>query len=317
MKIVVTGGTGFIGCNLIAFLKKKGHFVRCVSKDINKLEKHRGVMFGQANELLSLDLRKNAAAKKAVEDMEYVIHLASDTLGAGYFGTQEYYACRNNIIMDNNILGECEKSKTFKRLFYTASFAIYPKYLQKYKNSPKLTEKMLYPADCDREYGWQKLQTLKLCEQAPFDARVGICASIFGPYQEVNTAEFGKTTSAFATRALKSLKTKIYEIWGNKKQTRSFLYIDDALEKIYQILTSDKYYGPVNIASDENFTFEAAAKLCCKIVGSQPKFTFHTKNSDKILYKRADNTKFEKLYSYKNKYTTQAGFEKLIHFLKN
>lgn len=315
MRIVVTGGTGFIGCNLIAFLKKKGHFVRCVGREIKKKGKSRGLMFKRADEVLKLDLRRIKDAQKAVEGMDFVVHLASDISGAGYFAALDYYPFINNMRMDMNILEACEKAKSFKRLFYPASFSIYPVYLQTQEKAPKLSEDMIYPADSDLSYGWEKLMMLRLCESAPIDARVGIFGAIFGPYQEIDGGS-RNTTSVFAIRAIESLKSGEYEIWGNQKQTRSFMYIDDALEKIYRCLMSKKYGGPVNIASSEAVSFQEVAQMCCDIVGSCPKFVYKSKGPGKVFFRSSDNSKFERIYGFKNRYTTRQGFEKLIKFLR-
>lgn len=317
MKILVTGGTGFIGCNLIPFLKRKGHFVRCVDIEVKKREKSRGKMFNQGDEVLRLDLRKIKEAHRAVREMDWVVHLASDMGGVGYFTSHDYNPYLNNMRIDMNILEACGKSPTFKRLFYASSACVYPVHLQMTEGkAPKLSEKMIYPAECDLSYGWEKLMMLRLCERAPFDARVGIFGTIFGVYQETG-GERRKAPTALAMKAIESLKTGIFEIWGNGNQVRSFCYINDALEKIYQVLTCKKYSGPVNIASDEAVTIKQAAKMCCDIVGSRPKFIYNTGQPSGVISRNLSNRTFEKRYGYKNKYTTRMGFEKLIKFLQS
>lgn len=315
MKVVVTGGTGFIGCNLIPFLKRKGYFVRCVGRNIKKRSKSRGNMFGQADEILQLDLSSPDNAQVAVSGMEYVVHLACDMAGVGFFNTHDYYPFLNNMQMDMNILNACEKSKTFKRLFYPSSACIYPTHLQMVEgNAPMLSENIIYPANCDLSYGWEKLMALRLCERAPFDARVGILGTVFGPYQETE-GERTKAPTAIATKAIKSLKTGTLEIWGDGKQIRSFLYIDEAIQKIYKVLTSQRYEGPVNIASDEAVTITQVAKICCELVGSKPKFVYNTAKPSGTLSRNSDNTKFNKIYKTKNSISTREGFKKLIDFM--
>ncbi len=317
MNIVVTGGTGFIGCNLIPFLKNKGNYVRCVGRNIKKRENSRGVMFKQADEIVELDLDNFKDTQKAIDGMDWVIHLASDMAGVGYFDAHDYYPFLNNMRMDMNILEACEKSKTFKRLFYPSSACVYPIQLQMTEGkAPKLSEEMIYPANADLSYGWEKLMGLRLCERAPFDARVGILGTIFGPYQETE-GERTKAPTALARKALESKKTGSFEIWGNGKQIRSFLYIDDAVEKIYKVISSKKYEGPVNIASEEAVTIIDVAKICCKIVGSSPKFIYNEQKPSGTLARNSDNTNFEKRYGYKNKYSTHEGFEKLIKFIQH
>lgn len=314
-RIVVTGGTGFIGCNMVSFLKKKGHFVRAVDIEVKGREKSQGIMFNQADEVIRLDLRKIKDVQKAVDSMEYIIHLASDMGGVGYFSAHDYYPYLNNMRIDMNMLEACEKSSSFKRLFYASSFCVYPIHLQmKEGEAPKLSENMLYPANSAFSYGWEKFMMLRLCERAPFDARVGILGTIFGPFQET-AGERQKAPSALVMKAIDSLKTGKFEIWGNGKQIRSFCYIEDALEKIYRILMSKTYEGPVNVASDEAVTIQQAASICCQIVGSKPKFVYSAEKPSGVISRNSNNEKFDRVYGYHNKYTTRKGFKELISFL--
>lgn len=332
MRILVTGAGGFIGSNMLKFLKEKDHFVRAVDKSFRP---ERSELYKYANEVVSLDLRDYKSCILACERMDMVIHLASDMGGVGYFSANDYMPYINNMTMDMNILAACELMKVV-RLYYSSSACIYPVNLQMREgDAPKLEENLLnYSADADQMYGWEKLMMTKLCERAPFDARVGIQHTIFGEYQEIE-GERMKFPSAIATKAIQAKNnTKFFketetgqeairepqspiEIWGNGKQIRTFLYIEDALEKIYEVLMAKEYHGAVNIGNEEEVTIDDVARICCEILEIQPNF-IHTKDKPSgVLARGCSNQKYDMYYKYRNKFTTKQGFERLLEWLQN
>lgn len=315
-KILVTGAGGFMGSNMVAYLKAKGHHVRAVDKAFSKL---RAPLFSQADEIIYLDLREQKSALLAVEGMDWVIHLASDMGGVGYFTAHDYTPYFNNMTMDMNMLKACEYLN-IPRMYYSSSACIYPTHIQMEEgNAPKLNENMIYPANSDQMYGWEKLMMTKLCQRAPFDARVGIQHTVFGPYQEIE-GERMKFPTAIATKAIESKKNggSDIEIWGNGKQIRTFLYIDDACEKIYRVLNHEyPETGPVNIGSEEEVTVDQCAQICCEILGISPKFTHTTDKPSGILSRGCDNSKFNQLYGVVPETTAKEGFRMLIEWIQS
>lgn len=315
MKIVVTGAGGFIGSNMLKFLKEKGHWIRAVDKSFRP---ERAQLYKYADEVVGLDLRDMKSCLLACNEMDYVIHLASDMGGVGYFSANDYMPYINNMTMDMNILQACQLLK-IERMYYSSSACIYPVNLQMREgDAPKLEENLLnYSADSDQMYGWEKLMMTKLCERAPFDARVGIQHTIFGEYQEIE-GERMKAPSALATKALK-LKADgtPLEIWGNGKQIRTFLYIQDAVEKIYEVLMADEYHGAVNIGSEEEITMTEIAEMCCRILDIKPELRLTKDKPSGVLARSCSNKKYDMYYKYRNKFTTKQGFERLISWLQN
>jgi nucleoside-diphosphate-sugar epimerase len=298
---------------MVAYLKKRGHWVRAVD---NNFHDYRKPLYEQADEILDLDLGYLINVLKAIEDCDWVIQLAADMGGVGYFhNNRDYYPYIANATINFNILQACEIKKV-KRLFFAASACIYPVYLNGTIDSPELTEDMIYPADCDMSYGWEKLMMLRLCERAPFDARVGIFDTIYGPYQE-KEGERMKFPTAIATKTLKALETeKSIEIWGDGTQQRVLLYIDDALDKIYDILTKD-YHGAVNVCAKELVTVQQVAELCCNIVGAPLQFTYNLEAPTGVMARKSSSEKWEACYGNSELTSVETGFTKLIEWLQH
>lgn len=315
MKVAVLGGGGFIGCNLVAYLKEQGHYVRAVDRDFPEFRESK---WGKADEVIVADLREFTDVLNSLVDIDWVVQLAADMGGVGYFhGGHDYYPYIDSHTINLNVLKAIEMHE-INRLFFSASACIYPTHLNDNTDSPVLDESMIYPANCDMSYGWEKLMMLRLCERAPFDARVGIFDTIYGPYQE-HTGDRMKFPTAISTKVINAAKNNSdIEIWGDGTQQRVFLYIDDAVKKIYKILSTDDYDGPVNVASETEVNVTEIAHLCCDIL-DKPKLKENIKYQlDKpvgVMSRRTSGKKYDDLYGKLEETSPEQGFAKLINWL--
>lgn len=222
----------------------------------------------------------------------------------------------SNMRIDLNVI-EGSVEAGIKRLYYASSACAYPIDVQKEeKKTPRLNEEMLIPANSDQMYGWEKLMMILLSNHTPIDMRVGIMNTIFGEGQE-GVGPRSKFPPAIVHKVIAAKKEgKPIEIWGNGRQTRTFLYIEDALEKIYEVMQKKEYFGPVNIASDEIVTVQQCADWLCEFAEIKPTYTYLLDKPSGVLARGIDNSKFYKNYAYRNKFTTKDGFNNLYTFMK-
>lgn len=314
-QAVILGGCGFIGSRLTAFLKEKGLRVRVV--DINLSERTKP-WWSKADEIEKLDLRSYPNVVYAVGGADIVFHLAADMGGVGYFTSHDYYPFFNNMRMSLNVLDACGKMEV-KKLFFSSSACIYPTHIQEDANRvPLLSEKDIFPANSDQMYGWEKLMTTMLCERSPIDTRVGIFHTIFGEGQEI-VGDRVKFPPAVVAKAIEAKKTgKPMKIWGDGKQLRTFLYIEDALNLIWNLVNMprEKYQGPVNISSPEIVSIEQVALMMCEIAGIPLELEFeHDKPSGSIA-RGVDLTKLKSYFDYEYKFTVRDGFERMYEWLE-
>lgn len=297
MKIIVTGEHGFIGSHMATFLKEKGHDVRFIAPQGRDLRNYDGL----ADQFRGVDM---------------VYHFAANMGGVGFFSEHNYQPFVDNILIDTNVFKACHEAGV-GRVFYASSACIYPINILKEEFSTiRLSEQMILPANSDQMYGWEKLMMTLLAKHAPVDIRVGILNTVFGEGQAW-IGDRVKFPPAITYKVLRAKKAGTpITIWGNGNQTRTFLYIEDAVEKIYEIMTSPDYFGEVNIASDEVVTIKECADWLCEIAGITPNYEFDTTKPSGVLSRGIDNRKFEKHYSYRSKTTTRKGFEKLYHWME-
>jgi nucleoside-diphosphate-sugar epimerase len=209
-----------------------------------------------------------------VVDRKYdeVYQLAADMGGAGFVftGHNDADIMHNSALINLNMLEACYK-RNVKRVFYSSSACIYPEYNQMDPDNPNCSEDSAYPAAPDSEYGWEKLFSERLYlafnKNHGMEARVARYHNIFGPE---GTWEGGreKAPAAVCRKVALAEDGGSIEIWGDGKQTRSFLYIDECLEGTVRLVRSD-FTGPVNIGSSEMVAINQLAQMAIDISGKK------------------------------------------------
>jgi nucleoside-diphosphate-sugar epimerase len=265
-KVLVCGAGGFIGGQLAIRLKKEGFWVRGVD-----LKRHDFVEL-PVDEFVVGDLRDPAVVREVVDGIDDVYQLAADMGGAGYLFTGENDAAvmHNSATINLNVLDIGSRSGA-KRFFYSSSACVYPEYNQLDPDNPKCWESSAYPASPDSEYGWEKLFSERLymayMRNCGIVARVARFHNIFGP-NGTWTGGREKSPAALCRKVSEAPAGGEIEIWGDGKQTRSFLYVDECVEAVRRLMESD-FAGPVNIGSEEMVTINRLAELIMEIAGKE------------------------------------------------
>jgi GDP-D-mannose 3',5'-epimerase len=260
---LVCGAGGFIGGHLVKRLKKEGFWVRGVDLKLHEFAET------EADDFVVGDLRDPAFCRAVVDRrFDEVYQLAADMGGAGFVFTGENDAdiMHNSATINLNMLDACHK-RTIKRIFYSSSACMYPAYNQEDPDNPNCAEDSAYPAAPDSEYGWEKLfsERVYLSYQRNHGIQVRIARyhNIFGPE---GTWDGGreKAPAALCRKVAVANQGGEIEIWGDGKQTRSFLYVDECVEGTLRLMRSD-FTGPVNIGSEEMVTINGLATTIMKI----------------------------------------------------
>jgi nucleoside-diphosphate-sugar epimerase len=201
-----------------------------------------------------------------------VYQLAADMGGAGYIFTGEHDAAvmHNSATINLNI-AEAGRLAGVRKIFYSSSACIYPEYNQLDPDNPKCSEDSAYPAAPDSEYGWEKLfsERLYLSYMRNYGIQVRIVRfhNIFGP-EGTWTDGREKAPAALCRKVAEARDGDEIEIWGDGKQTRSFLYIDECLEGVRRLVESD-FTGPVNVGSEEMVSINQLAGIVMDIAGKK------------------------------------------------
>jgi len=265
-KCVVLGAGGFIGGHLVTKLKSLGYWVRGV--DIKRHE----FKETDADEFIIADLREKSAVELVIDDtIDEVYQLAADMGGAEFIFTGENDAniMHNSAMINLHVCEVCVK-RAVKKVFYSSSACIYPEHNQLDPNNPNCEESSAYPANPDSEYGWEKLFSERMFfafqRNKGLDVKVARFHNVFGPY---GTWCGGREKAPAAICRKVATADEEIEIFGDGKQTRSFLFVEECVEGVIRLMQSD-FSGPVNIGSDEMVTINQLVNIVCEIAQKNP-----------------------------------------------
>jgi nucleoside-diphosphate-sugar epimerase len=311
-QILITGGGGFIGSHLARHLYQQGHFVRIadVKFDDYIQEKY-------YTEKLALDLRIWENCLKATRNINNVYNLAANMGGIGFITEVGAEVMHDNVLINTYML-EASRQNKVKRYLFSSSACVYPTYRQTNPNVTGLKEEDAYPADPDNFYGWEKLYTEKMCEAYQrdhnMDIRILRYHNIYGPE---GTYKGGreKSPAALCRKVAEATNPGEITIWGDGKQTRSYCYIDDAVEATIKLMESD-YTKPVNIGSDRLVTIDELADLIIKISEKQITKKYDPTAPQGVRGRNADLTLVKKVLNWKPKTTLEEGLEKTYEWIE-
>jgi len=311
-KVLVCGAGGFIGCHLVESLKQHGYHV--IGVDL----KNPSYSISRADDFRIVDLRdRSQVANLITSDIDEIYQLAADMGGAGYIFTGEHDAdiMHNSTLINLNILDEM-RVKGVKKILYTSSACVYPEHNQLDPSNPNCEESSAYPANPDSDYGWEKLFSERLYSaynrNYGIDVRIARFHNVFGPLGSWNNGK-EKAPAALCRKILQS--NGLIDIWGDGTQTRSFLYIDDAIEGIHKIMAGE-YTNPINLGSNRMISINDLARLIANIAGKEITIN-HISGPIGVMGRTSDNTLIYKLLNWKPHDNLEKGLMSTYNWIKS
>lgn len=266
-QALVCGAGGFIGSHMVRRLRSEGFWVRGVDLKLPEFSET------AADDFVIGDLREQAFCREVVDRrFDEVYQFAADMGGAGYIFTGEHDAdvMHNSATINLNIVDTCHKRK-IKRVFYSSSACMYPAHNQTDPDNPNCVESSAYPAAPDSEYGWEKLFSERLylaySRNYRMESRIGRFHNIFGP-EGTWTGGKEKAPAAMCRKVAEAKNGDTIQIWGDGKQTRSFLIVDECIDGVLKLTRSNKT-GPYNIGSEEMVTINRLVRMVTEIAGKK------------------------------------------------
>lgn len=294
---LVCGAGGFIGSHLVKRLKKEGFWVRGVDLKFPEFSET------EADDFVVADLRRPENCR-AVVDRRFaeVYQLAADMGGAGYLftGDSDAQIMHNSATINLNILENC-LGRNIKRVFYSSSACVYPEYNQTDPNAPVCREDTVYPAQPDSEYGWEKLFSERLylsyARNFGIHAKIARYHNIFGPEGTWRGGK-EKAPAALCRKVAEAEDGGTIEIWGDGRQTRSFLYVDECVEGTLRLMRHPAFHGPVNIGSEELVSINELAAVIMKLAGKHLRVT-HVAGPEGVRGRNSDNALIERMLGWR------------------
>ncbi len=321
-KVVVCGGGGFIGGHLVGELIKRGH-TNIRSVDIKPFDEWYQ-RFGQAENVI-LDLQGLDACRKALEGASVVYNLAADMGGMGFIETHKCL-CMLSVLINTHLCMAANEAKV-QRFFYASSACVYNADKQRDENVTALKEEDAYPAMPEDGYGWEKLFSERMCrhfrEDFGLQTRAARFHNVYGPF---GTYDGGreKAPAAICRKVInaKLAGTNDIEIWGDGKQTRSFMYISDCLKGIDMITFGHDVNGrpvdvlePINLGSSELVSINQLVDMVEQIAGIKLKRKYKLDAPKGVNGRNSDNTHIHKLLGWEPDTRLRDGMEKTYRWI--
>ena len=305
--VVVLGGGGFIGSNLCNRLLALGAHVTAVDTVFPSWRRP-DVMCRRA------DLTSLAETARAIVGAELVFHLAADMGGVGYFHSNaDLGASLVNGQITLNVAQAVEAHET-PTTFYASSACAYPVELQQTPGeAPALSEDLIGHGTPDALYGAEKLHGLRIMGKVP-GARVGVLHTVFGPLQEHEGRRM-KFPAAVATKALAARETGRLEVWGDGRQLRSYLFVDDAVDRLVTLAEADENPGPIMVGAEGSVSCDEIARLCLDLAGVPDAEVVHVDGPTGVAARDCDLSRWRAVFGEPSQRSYREGFAEFMAWL--
>jgi GDP-D-mannose 3',5'-epimerase len=313
-KILVTGAGGFIAGHLTDVLIKQGHRVRAA--DIKPFNEWFQISPEADN--LVLDLRNKTNCYRAVNGCNEVFNLAADMGGMGFIEFNKAL-CMISVLINTYLL-LASRDIGIDRYFYSSSACVYNADKQRDPNNLGLNESDAYPAMAEDGYGWEKLFSERMCRHFREDyglvTRIARYHNVYGPF---GTYKGGreKAPAAICRKVIEAKQTENHEItiWGDGKQTRSFMYIDDCINGTLKIMYSD-IEEPINLGTSEMVTINKLVDIVEEIAGIKLQRIYDLDAPKGVRGRNSDNTLIKKFLNWEPSISLGKGMRKTYEWIK-
>jgi GDP-D-mannose 3',5'-epimerase len=315
-KAVVCGAGGFIGGHLVQSLLSNGvDVIRAV--DIKPLDE----WYQTSNDVesLSLDLKDKDACLKTATGAEVIFQLAADMGGMGFIENNKAL-CMLSVLTNTHML-MAARDKHVERFFYSSSACVYNAEKQTNPNVVALKEEDAYPALPEDGYGWEKLFSERMCrhfeEDYGLECRVARYHNVYGPLGTW-TGGREKAPAAICRKVIEARHSGSHqiEIWGDGKQTRSFMYIDDCTKGTQMIAESD-ILEPLNLGSNELVTINQLVDIVEEIAGIKLKRNYKLDAPKGVNGRNSDNTLIQQKLNWEPSIKLREGLAKTYAWIEN
>jgi GDP-L-fucose synthase len=310
-KILVAGGAGFVGANLIKHLLDLGADIRAT------LHQKPAVISNPEIEYLKIDLRKPEDCAKAIKGIDYVFMCAANTSGANVIENTPLVHVTPNVIM-NALMLEAAYNAGVKKYLWLSSNIVYPAIDHPVKEGEMMSGppfEKYFPA------GWTKRFGEILCEiystkiKKPMTAIVVRPANIYGPYDDFEW-ETSHVVPALVRKTVE--RHDPIEVWGDGNDVKDLIYVDDFVEGILLAMEKIKNFDTINIGTGRAVTVKDVLKATLEAENYQnARIAFNTLKPKMIPFRLLDVSKAEKELDFKATTSLEQGIKKTAEWFKN
>jgi nucleoside-diphosphate-sugar epimerase len=322
-KILVTGGAGMIGSNLVKRLVKEGNEVFVIDNLWRGKLEYLNDQNGQSviplsTHFFELDLMQSGIADEIVSKVEYVVHLADIVAGINYVFNNQGSLFRDNVLINSNTIASARKNADkLKGFIYAGTACSFPLTRQNSLNVIPLKEDELYPALPESAYGWSKLMGQYETELLGKETGIPICNLMFHNVYG-SPCDFGERSQVIPALIRKAVNypNEPFNVWGSGEQGRAFIHVDDVVEGICLALEKGLGKGTIQLGPSECTSIKEIAETVVKISGKGIDVFYDVSKPEGDKARSADYSKAKSVLGWEPRVDLKTGLEKQYIWIK-
>lgn len=316
MNILVTGGAGMIGSNLVRRLLSIGHDVFVADNFWRGKKEYLlgkdGDLIIPKDRLFEVDLRNIDSCLKVTKDMDVVYHLADIVAGINFVFDNEFFIWNGNVLINTNTISAAIENQV-SNYIYVGTACSYPKSKQSYLYPPPFKENDVYPAEPESAYGWSKLMGEYEVELAAKQGKIntGILRlhNVYGTPCELDP-EKSQVIPALCRKAI-LYPDESFTVWGSGNQRRAFVHVDDVVNALVVMLDLGMNQGVIQIGPSESVSISEIASKIADISGKNISINFDLDRPEGDLDRTADWSRARNILGWKQYTSINSGLENI------
>ena len=297
-RVLLTGGSGFLGSHIVALLKKL---------PVEEIRIPRSA---------TEDLRQKEVCEVIVKDIDIVIHLAANVGGIGYNLEHPGELFYDNLLMGVHLMEEARKAEV-KKFVAIGTICAYPKFTPVPFKEENLWDG--YPEETNAPYGLAKkmmlVQSQAYRQQYGFNSIYLLPVNLYGPGDNFNP-DSSHVIPALIKKFIEAQRQNNPEVvvWGTGKPTREFLFVEDAARGILLATQNYDSVDPVNLGSHFEISIRELAETIKSVIGYEGKIVFDSTKPDGQPRRKLDVSKAKKGFGFEATTDFKMGLKKTIEW---
>jgi nucleoside-diphosphate-sugar epimerase len=324
-KILVTGGCGMIGSNLVKRLVKEGHEVSVIDNlwrgKLEYLNDRNGhPVIDLRTHYFNVDLSKGFGIDPVVFANEYIIHLADIVAGINYVFNNQGDLFRQNNLINTNLFNSVRKAgkERIKGLIYVGTACSYPLTRQNSLDVVPLKEEELFPALPESAYGWSKL--MGQLEIGYLEKETGIpCCTLQFHNVYGSPCDYGERSQVIPALIRKAINfpQEDFIVWGSGKQGRAFIHVNDVVDALVLALEKGWGHGWIQIGPSECTSIRDIAETIVKISRKDISPFFDASKPEGDKARSANYSKAKEVLGWEPKVSLEDGLRQQYEWIKD
>lgn len=321
-RVLVTGGAGMIGANLVRRLRAEGADVIVVDNlwrgRLENLRDEDGTpLIDLERDFHRLDLAVPGALDGLLDGVDYVYHLADVVAGIGYVFDNQGSIFRQNVLINSNVVASV-RERPVAGYVYVGTACSFPAHLQSGPDAAPLREDDLYPASPESAYGWSKLMGQYEAELLELERGIPVSVlmlhNVYGTPTDYSDRR-GQVIPSLVRKAI-AYPDEPFVVWGSGAQGRAFVHVDDVVDALVATIPAGFGHGAIQIGPDVCTSIREVAEHVVAISGKEIRVEYDLSAPEGDRGRCADYAKARALLGWSPRVALEDGLERLYSWLE-